>query len=149
MGRSGERSGGDAGEPVHVFSTELRNALALWIDLDEVDAEAFEAWLLTVLPLLPRPGSKSRADGDRLRALALALVEAAQERAVSHFRAAEYFRDNQMLARRVKALEAILHTAKKRGFASGEAGEDPDSDRASIRYLPRRAETERRAHDRS
>lgn len=136
VGRGGERGGRDAAEPLHVFSAELRTALAPWIDLDTVDAEAFEAWLRTILPLLPRAGSKSRTDEDRPRALALALVEAAQERAVSHFQAAEYFRDNQMLARRVKALEAILRTAKKRGFTSGETGENPDSDRVGARYLP-------------
>lgn len=139
MGKSGERGTRDATEPVHVFSPELRAALAPWIDLDVVDAEAFEAWLRTILPLLPQPDSKSPTDGDRLRALAVALVEAAQERAVSHFRAAEYFRDNQVLTRRVKALEAILRVAKKRGIPSEESGEDPTSDRAGARYLPRKS----------
>jgi len=125
------------------LSAELRRALAPWIDVDAVDGEAFEAWLFTVLAILPRPDSPAAVkDGDRVRALSLALVHAAQERAVSHFQAAEYFRDNQMLARRVKALEAILRAAKQRGFASPEPTEDALGSRAAARYLPRGNESE-------
>ena len=125
------------------LSPELRKALAPWIDVDAVDWKAFEAWLFTVLATLPRPGpAEPPEDGDRLRALSLALVQAAQERAVSHFQAAEYFRDNQMLARRVKALEAILRAAKRRGFASPEPTEDAVASRAAARYLPRGNESQ-------
>ncbi len=126
------------------LSVELRSALAPWIDVDAVDGKAFEAWLFTVLAILPRPDSPAAVkDEDRVRALSLALVQAAQERAVSHFQAAEYFRDNQMLARRVKALEAILRAATKRGFAGPEPTEDSLGRRAAARYLPRENGPER------
>ncbi|NNN16936.1 MAG: hypothetical protein HKL79_01025 [Thermoplasmata archaeon] len=126
------------------LSPRLRKALVPWIDLDAVDWEAFEAWLFTVLATLPRPGTTEAGTGeDRLRALSLALVQAAQERAVSHFQAAEYFRDNQMLARRVKALEALLRAAQKRGFGGPGPSEETLESRAAARYLPRGKEADR------
>lgn len=118
-------------------SRELQRALAPWIDADTIDWKGFEAWLLTVLPLLPRPGSNAvPAKDERIRALSLALVEAARDRAVSHFQASEYFRDNQMLSRRVKALEAILEVGRKRGLQAVEQELGAGSDRTTERYLP-------------
>lgn len=125
-----------AARPV-VLSDELRKALEPWIDVDAVGWEGFEAWLLTVLPALPHPRALETPEGgDRVRALSVALVRAGEDRAASHFRAAEYFRDNQALAQRVKALEAMLRLAKGRGAPGSEGTDDTAGDRATEKYLP-------------
>jgi len=112
---------------------DLVERLRPWVDARSVGPEGFHLWLGTILPLLPRP-SAGRAEGptDRVAELAQALVKAAGEAAEAHFRASEYHRDNVLLARRVKALEAILRTARA---SVPDAGARTET--AVERYLPR------------
>ncbi|HTW56456.1 MAG TPA: hypothetical protein VMG36_08475 [Thermoplasmata archaeon] len=127
-----------------VLDDELRRALRPWIDLTEVGPLGLRSWILAILPLVPRPSPESRAvdrdesrdlPADRLAALALALAECATDRARTHFQAAEYFRENRLLARRVRALEAMLRT---RASVEGAAAPppDPEAEAATHRYLP-------------
>jgi len=127
------------------LTDELAAALRPWLDVTEVGAVGVRAWLLSVLPLLPKPGSgdhvldrdSSRGSAEeRLERLARALAECAGDRARSHFQAAEYFRENRVLARRVKALEAIVRT-RAEATGSRPAGlDDPEATAATERYLP-------------
>jgi hypothetical protein len=122
----------------------LRERLRLWVDLDVVGDRGLWSWLATILPLLP-PRAEARsvrgvgAEGpDRLRAIAVDLVECAGDRARLTIACEQYVRDNQLLARRVKALESILRTE---GIARGQpidAG-DPKAAKVADRYMPRRA----------
>jgi hypothetical protein len=122
---------------------ELRLRLAGWIDVDEVGATGFWLWLETVLPLLPDPNpdpgkpSAKRAPGDRVRELARDLVDCARERARLNVFAERYFRDNQVLARRVKALEATLRTRDATG-RSPKPPHEGESGEVTERYLPQR-----------
>jgi hypothetical protein len=136
--------GGSAeGSAERTVPRAVRARLRPWIDLDEVGLAGFWVWLETVLPLLPtgpRPPSGA-SDGrsappDRLRDLAAGLVACAGDRARLAFAGERYFRDNQVLARRVKALEAALRTARGAGGGPPVA-EDTDATTAAERYLPR------------
>ena len=136
--QSGER-GRELGIPV-----ELRLRLAEWIDLDEVGADGFWLWLQTILPLLPDrkssgagPLSASRPEPDRVRELARDLVDCARERARLNMFADQYYRDNQVLARRVKALESALRTFEKTG-RTAQLPPDEGTTEATDRYLPQR-----------
>src|SRR5271170_7078281 len=104
---------------------DLRLRLADWIDLDEVGADGLWLWLKAVLPLLPSPGtatagprSATAPPTDRVRELAGDLVDCARERARLTVVADRYYRDNQALARRLKALEAALRTFESAGHAA-------------------------------
>jgi hypothetical protein len=103
------------------LSPRLRAALRAHLDLDRVGLEGLGAWLESVLPLLPRPGSEDRDPPergrapDRVRELSQALADCSRLRARDHFLASLYYRDNVLLSRRVKALEAVLRTAQKTG----------------------------------
>ena len=123
------------------FSRETREALRPWIDLEMVGAEGLDAWLRSVARLLPppRPLDSAPASPDpssRVQELAAALVECAGDRAKVHFQAAEYFRENQALARRVKALEAAVEATAHGATVARLPPRDPDADRAAERYLP-------------
>lgn len=124
---------------------ELRVALLPWLDVDELGADGFRSWLLSVLPLLPRPSAGDRViDRDvsqatpkeRLAGLAQALSDCASDRARAHFQASEYFRENRVLARRVKALEAIVRTRAEAEGAGSTDPSEPESEAAVRRYLP-------------
>ena len=109
----------------------LKEALRPFVDVDEVGPEGLYRWLESVLPILAAataPGAR----GDRVRELARALAACGQDRARLNMAAAQYFADNQALARRVKALEATLND---RGRAAPIAA-DPASARSAERYLP-------------
>lgn len=131
--------------PVWAISASLREALRPWVDVDVVGPAGLETWLLTVLPMLPLPSVGDRVvDRDvsrgtpeeRLTALAHALADCASDRARTNFQAAEYFRENRVLARRVKALEAMVRTRQRSGRPRDDLPDDPDADRAVERYLP-------------
>lgn len=118
----------------------LRSRLARWIDVSEVGQAGFWRWLETVLPALPSPSgadstSAARPESTRVRELARDLVDCAGDRARLTVMGDRYFRDNQVLAVRLKALEAALETTRLTGRSS-TTGEDPESADAAERYLP-------------
>jgi hypothetical protein len=121
----------------------LQRHRADWVEVDAVGVDGFWTWLESVLPLLPklgateetaRPGEAPTAR--RVRELARDLVDCVGERARLTVQCAEYFRDNQLLARRLKALEATLRTVQRTGRRSETVEKHRDADVAE-RYLPR------------
>ena len=137
----------DGRRPIEfAIPSDIQRRLAAWIDVDEVGAEGFWLWFRAVLPLLPEPtskGAESTMPGaerpDRVRELAGDLVDCARERARLTVAAERYFRDNQALTRRLKALEAALRTFDEAGHGA-ELPPDEEADDAAERYLPHRAE---------
>ena len=124
------------------LSPQAVDALAPWIDVAEVGGVGLSRWLVTIAPLLPPSGAPrtgrppSTEPGERLAELARALADCSSDQATAHFEAARYFADNQVLARRVRALEAAART---RAIARGDPvriPEDRSSERAVLRYLP-------------
>lgn len=124
----------------------LRDALAPWLDVDEVGGVGLRSWLLTMLPLLPRPTGGTRVldrdvshapPDERLQMLAHALADCASDRAQKNFQAAQYFQENRILVLRIKALEAAGRTRDSVRGAKEAAAEDPAADAAARRYLPR------------
>ncbi len=122
------------------FSPEIKAILRPWIDVDELGSPGFLSWLQSILPLIPRSRPAQRAvsndSSQRIQELAAALAECAQDRARVHFQAAEYYRENQALARRMKALEAALRTQPPGREERARVTEDSEAERASRRYLP-------------
>jgi hypothetical protein len=123
---------------------ELRDAIRPWVDLDEVGLPGLWLWLLTVLPLLPPPPTPeadtpvSRAESGEVRVhqLAKALVDCATHRARLNFQASEYYVDNALLARRVRALEGMLRSTGKEKVPLADA----KTEQTTERYLPRRSD---------
>ena len=123
------------------LAPDLKEALRPWVDVDAVGPAGFQSWLRSILPLIPRPRSSGRKASanptERIQELAAALSECSSDRARVHFQAAEYYRENQALARRMKVLETSLRSTSP-GRARTEAPEeDPEAERASRRYLPK------------
>lgn len=118
----------------------VRRALLPWVDLRQTGAEGFWLWFMDLLPLLPPPASDPRAvlppvasPQVRVEELARALAGAAGEHARIRFIASEYYHDNTLLARRVKALEAKLSLDPAR---APTVEEDPESREIAEAYLP-------------
>ena len=133
-----------AREPLEL-TNELRDALLPWLDLDEVGPVGLQTWLLSIVPALPRPTSgdhvldrdSSRGSlEERLNAMARALADCAGDRARKNFQAAEYFRENQVLVRRLKALEAMIRTRVATGKLPPVDLSDAKAEAATHRYLP-------------
>ncbi|MGA9840055.1 MAG: hypothetical protein WBF81_00655 [Thermoplasmata archaeon] len=123
---------------------DLARRLIDWVDVREVGAEGFWLWLGTVLPLLPVPSAgndppslEGTPSAQRLRELGRDLVDCARDRARLTVMCDRYFRDNQVLARRLKALEAAVRTFERAG-PTGALTTDPDAGEAAERYLPPR-----------
>ncbi len=120
---------------------DLRRRLSIWIDLDSAGTEGFWRWLSAVLPLLlpaearvaGPPGGRSGTH--RLWELARELAECAGDRARLTADCARYYSDNQLLSRRVKALESMLRTTKRAGGTAAWT-EDDAAGAATGRYLP-------------
>ncbi len=113
----------------------VATALRPWIDLREVGPEEFYRWLASIARFLPPPVTRAgpaKSAEERIAELARALADSSGAEAESHFRASEYFRENTLLARRVKALEAILRTSRQT-----VPPPSPATDIATERYLPR------------
>ena len=129
------------------LTEELREALLPWIDLNEVGAVGLESWLRSIVPALPRPSAGDHvldrdashgSSDERLAAMAHALADCAGDRARKNFQAAEYFRENQVLVRRVKALESMIRTRVATGRLGPVDLSDPEAEAATHRYLPRK-----------
>jgi hypothetical protein len=124
---------------------ELRDALRPWVDLDAVGLPGLWLWLETVLPVLPlpptpaAPTARAESGEDRIHQLAKALVGCATDRARLNFQAAEYYADNTVLARRVRALEGMLRSAGKEEIPSADA----KTEQTTERYLPHRGDRAR------
>jgi len=127
------------------LNDELREALLPWLDLDEVGPIGLQSWLFSIVPALPRPAlgdhvlDRDASHGsleERLNAMAHALAECASDRARKNFQAAEYFRENRVLVRRLKALEAMIRTRVATGKLSPVDLSDPQAEAAARRYLP-------------
>ena len=124
------------------FSSSLKEEIRPWIDLDEVEIEGFETWLRSVLPLIPRgpfrtPGKLATDPVQRLSEVARALADCAGDRARANFQAATYYRENQVLARRVRALEAVIRTTGSDSEKAALLEPEPDVDQAASRYIPK------------
>ncbi len=139
-GGTGDTTGVDA--ELEIIPLSLRSRLDDWIDLRQIGLNGFWAWLETVLPALPGPSSDGRRTGrpgvlpgDRVRELATDLVTCASDRARLTTTCEQYFRDNQALSRRIKALEASLRIAQTRRGAT-LVRDDPKATDAAERYLP-------------
>jgi hypothetical protein len=122
---------------------DLQRRLAPWVDVPEVGAEGLWVWLGTILPLLPRPADapgerRSPEPAERVRELARELVDCARERARLHVLCESYYRDNALLARRLKALEAALRTFDVAGRPAPPTPDEEGAGAAAERYLPRR-----------
>lgn len=120
---------------------DLRRRLAAWVDVEEVGLEGFWLWLRAILPLLPTPAPKERAPvlmngprTDNVRELQQRLVVYARENSRLNVICDQYARDNQILARRLKALEAALRTFEMAGAAIVIPADDDVRD-VSERYL--------------
>lgn len=124
------------------ISLTLKQELRPFVDLDEVESEGFEVWLHSILPILPReparpPGKVASDPKERLAELARALAECSGDRAKVHFQAAAYYRENQVMARRLRALEAVIRIRGSPEEKAALLEPEPEVDRASSRYLPK------------
>ena len=124
---------------------ELKRRLRPWIDVDLVGPEGLWNWLATALEVLPRPhavsevmksgGSPNESPAERVRELSRDLIDCGADRARLTFLGQRYFSDNQVLARRIKALEAVVRTCRSAGRPVTDAVDD-EATVAAERYLP-------------
>ncbi len=134
-GDSSERAVNSGPTPEWELPEELVQELKPWIDVRLLGPSAFHLWLHRILILLPNPEGTPPAATDlesRITELAQALVVCAGSEAAAHFQAMECYQDNILLARRVKALEAMLRT-----FGSHPTEAAPDVERTVEQYMPR------------
>jgi len=124
----------------------LKRRLQTWIEVDELGPAGFWLWLEGMLPLLPTPASFAEDRAPRpelsethLVELARTYAECARERARLTIAGAQYYADNQALARRVKALEAALAVHPTAPGPPAALAADREAERAAERYLPRHA----------
>ncbi len=124
-------------------SGELRALLRPYLDLESAGPDGFERWLTAVVPLLPHPrdpGAPPHLTDESLSAhlleVARSLADLESARARDHWAAAQYFRDNVLLLRRVKALEAVLKTAQRTGRVPNLRLPDDEPGPDERRYLP-------------
>jgi hypothetical protein len=144
-GSRSERETSRSGWGVLELTEELRAQLLPWIDLAEIGPAGLQSWLVSILPLIPRTSAGDHVlDRDashveleeRLSTLAHALADCASDRARKNFQASEYFRENRALARRLKALEAMLRTRMATGKIERADLADAESEAAVRRYVP-------------
>jgi hypothetical protein len=132
----------DEGRPRELeVPADLRRRLAAWVNVEEVGPEGFWLWLRAILPLLPVPDPAARRTmlmsgprPDDLRELQQRLVVYAREHSRLNVLCEQCHRDNQILARRLKALEAALRTFEMAGTAVAIPA-DEDVEEVSQRYL--------------
>jgi inner membrane protein len=123
-------------EPFEV-PPDLRRRLAQWIDVDEVGADGFWLWFRALLPLLLTPsepaGSGFRATDEREEHRRL--VQYARDRARLSVICDQYARENQILARRIRALEGALRAFELAGNPI-EVPDDGEAEEMTERYQP-------------
>ncbi len=125
---------------------DLRGRLRPWVDVDEVGAEGFWLWLRAVVPLLPRPEESAKRPpifrlsnkGD-VEALERRLVIYAREQSRLTVIGHQCRRDNEVLTRRLKALEAALRTLQLAGHRVDVPADDDATDAAARYREPYRA----------
>lgn len=131
--------------------SDLRGRLRPWVDVDEVGAEGFWLWLRAVVPLLPMPEENPKRPaifrlpkaGDSA-ALERRLVMYAREHSRLTVICNQYIRDNELLTRRLKALEAAIRTLQMAGNRV-EIPTDDGAIEAGSRYLPPEPRSRRRS----
>ncbi len=137
---------------VRGMPADLRRRLKSWVDVDEVGAEGLWLWLRAVVPLLPQPNGgpprrgvlRGRAGPDS-RELEQRLMVFARENSRLTVLCNQIARDNEVLARRLRAMEAAIRTLE---MAGGRIEIPPDADIPEVtgRYLdPDRAGRDGRA----
>ena len=111
------RKRGAFGEGHRSGPADLRRRLKAWVDVDEVGLEGFWVWLRAIVPLLPRPEVRTKATSAALatprgviRDLEQRLTLYAREQSRLTVVCDQAIRDNELLVRRLKALEAALRT---------------------------------------
>ncbi len=121
---------------------DLRRRLRAWLDIDAVGQEGLWIWFRAILPLLPQPDAKDRrsllslgAPREELRRLQQRIVVYAREQSRLTVLCNQCVRDNELLARRLRALEGALRAVELAGQRV-VIPEDPDAEDASGRYLP-------------
>lgn len=125
---------------VQGMPADLRARLRKWVDVDEVGAEGFWLWLKAVVPLLPHPENPRRrallayaSRRDELEDLQRRIAVYAREQSRLAVVCGHYVRDNRLLTRRLKALEAALRTLEMAGNRI-EIRPDSDAEDAAARY---------------
>ena len=129
---------------------DLRGRLRRWVDVDEVGAEGFWLWLRAIVPLLPRPEEPPKrppifrlsSKGDT-EALERRLVVYAREQSRLTVLCHQYVRDNELLTRRLRALEAAIRTLRMAGSSVDIPIDEPAQD-AAARYATREEPPRRR-----
>ncbi len=134
----------DAALPAFEIPPDLRRRLHAWVDVDEVGADGFWLWLRAVIPLLPNPAPTRRGSippyagrAEDLREMQQRLVVYAREHSRLNVLAEQCHRDNEVLARRLRALEAALRTLEMAGNKVVIPDDEEIAD-VSERYLPTR-----------
>lgn len=124
--------------------SDLRRRLAAWVDVEEVGPEGFWVWLRAILPLLPTPPSAEKRQNlmngprsENVHELQQRLVVYAREHSRLNVVCEQYVRDNQILSRRLRALEAALRTLAM-GKSVVEIPPDAEVAEISNRYIPHR-----------
>ncbi len=136
------RRRGGPGEGNLPVPADLRRRLKPWVDVDEVGLEGFWVWLRAVVPLLPHPEPRARATSvalatprEMMRQLEQRLALYAREQSRLTVVCDRAIRDNEVLVRRLKALEAALRTVDLAGHRV-TIPTDPDALDAAERYSP-------------
>ncbi len=134
----------DTAAPAFEIPPDLRRRLHAWVDVDEVGPDGFWLWLRAVIPLLPSPATGRHGSippyagrAEELRELQQRLVVYAREHARLNVIAEQSHRDNELLVRRLRALEAALRTLEMAGNKV-VIPDDEDVEDVSERYLPTR-----------
>ncbi len=135
--KPGARAGNDLAIP-----PDLRRRLKSWIDVDEVGPAGFWIWLRAVVPLLPQPDRPSKRTADALgspremiRQLEQRLTIFAREQSRLSVLCDQALHDNELLVRRLRALEAALRTLQLAGHSIAVPA-DADIEAAIERYSP-------------
>ncbi len=146
IAKSRKRGAEEEDEPV--VPPDLRRRLRAWVDVDEVGLKGFWIWLRAVVPLLPSPDAPAKRPSialgsprETIRQLEQRLALYAREQSRLSVICDQAVRDNELLVRRLRALEAALRTLDLGGHKI-VIPPDPDVADAAERYAsPARTRT--------